>query len=125
MSNRKYAVFDVDGDCDVEKATAAVASSPFVSNGNDGTTGGAVIASTPAAFLLPDGRMIGSKNTMLAEKLEKIGLINLSSHVIFQSIRSFCYDAKFNEYLLALSIINFISVSPANASIKKLPKLEI
>lgn len=43
--------------------------------------------------------ILGSKNTMLAEKLEKIGLINLSSHVIFQSIRSFCYDAKFNEYL--------------------------
>ena len=69
MSNRnerKYAVFqfDVDGDCDVEKATAAVASSPFVSNGNDGTTAGGAIASTPAAFLLPDGRMIGSKNTM-------------------------------------------------------------
>lgn len=43
--------------------------------------------------------ILGSKNTILAEKLEKIGLINLSSHVIFQSIRSFCYDAKFNEYL--------------------------
>ena len=69
MSNRnerKYAVFqfDVDGDCDVEKATAAVASSPFVSNGNDGTTAGAAIASTPATFLLPDGRMIDSKNTL-------------------------------------------------------------